>query len=134
MTRYILAVALAGLFGVASAGDFAEPVIIGVTSTMTVTGISISSSVPTDVVISTNPLYRQVCVQNLDWGAFIACGESVNVSTLTANSLMGVYLTTATAASLGQTPPCFEVVPGKRFYCESGNKTAPSPAVLIRKR
>ena len=134
MTRYILAVALAGLFGIAHAGDFAEPVIIGVTSTMTVSGISIATQTATSVVISTAPLYRQVCVQNLDWSNFIACGENPSVSTLTASGLMGVYLTTATAASLVNTPPCFEVVPGKNFYCLSASHFAPSPAVIIRKR
>jgi hypothetical protein len=125
---------LLALVGAAHAGDFAEPMILGVTSTMTVSGVSISSSVPTDVVISTGPLYRQVCVQNLDTAAFIACGENIAVSTQAASALMGVYLTTATASTLADPPLCFEVVPGKRFYCESANAAAASRAVIIRKR
>ena len=133
MTRYILAVALAGLFGVARAGDFAEPVIIGVTSTITVTGIAISSSVPTDVVISTNPLYRQVCVQNLDTSNYIACGETVSVSTQPASAFAGVQIAKG-AAAVPIAPYCFELVPGKRFYCASGSTSASTNAVIIRKR
>ena len=118
----------------AHSGDFAQPMIIGVTSTVTVQGITISSSPATDVVISTMALYRQVCVQNLDTSAFIACGDTVNVSTIQASGLMGVYLTTATATSLATYPPCFELVPGKRFWCASAESNATSRAVIIRKR
>ena len=132
MRGLIFAVAVM-LAGVAHA-DNAVTSIMGVTSTMTVSGISIATQTATSVVISTAPLYRQVCVQNLDWSNFIACGENPSVSTLTASGLMGVYLTTATAASLGNTSPCFEVVPGKNFYCLSASHSAPSPAVIIRKR
>ena len=132
MRGLIFAVAVM-LAGVAHA-DNAVTSIMGVTSTMTVSGISIATQTATSVVISTAPLYRQVCVQNLDWSNFIACGENPSVSTLTASGLMGVYLTTATAASLANPPPCFEVVPGKNFYCLSASHSAPSPAVIIRKR
>ena len=122
------------LASAAQALDFAQPVLFGVTSTMTVSAMSISNVTPTDVIVSTAPLYRQVCVQNLDTTAFLACGESISVSTQSASSLMGVYLTTATAVSYAVPSDCFEVVPGKRFYCLSASATGTSRAVIIRKR
>ena len=134
MTRFILAVALAGLVGVARAGDFAQPIIFGVTSTMTVTNIAITTQTATDVIISTRPLYRQVCIQNLDTTAFVVCAESSVISTMTTSMNMGVYLTTATAASLSVPPPCFEVVPGNRFWCQSASLTNASRVITIRKR
>lgn len=133
MTRYILAVVLLGLSAVADAGgDFAIPSIMSA-STMTVSAINISSGVATSVVISTNPLYRQVCVQNLDSVSFLSCSDNVNVSTIQANNLFGVYLPTATATTLSAVAPCFEVVPGNNFYCRSAASN-PSRAVIIRKR
>ena len=134
MTRFILAVALAGLFGVARAGDFSSPVILGVTSTMTVSNIAITTQTATDVIVSTRPLYRQVCIQNLDTTAFVTCSDSSVISTMTTSVNMGVYLTTATATSLSMPVPCFEVVPGNRFFCQSASLTAASRVITIRKR
>ena len=132
MRGLIFAVAVM-LAGVAHAGDFSEPVIFGVTSTITISGVSIATQTATDVVISTNLLYRQVCVQNLDTNAYIACGDTVNVSTTAANALAGVQIAKAPAAGPA-IPFCFELVPGKRFWCESASVTAASPASIIRKR
>ena len=122
------------LAGAAHAGDFAVPSIMAVTSTMTIATVNIATQTATDVIVSTVPLYRQVCIQNLDAGAFITCGENVNVSTLSASGLFGAYLTTATAASFNTPADCFEVVPGNRFYCHSGSVSAASRAVITRKR
>lgn len=133
MRGLIFAVAVL-LAAVSAHADNAVPSIMGVTSTMTVSAISIATQTATSVVVSTGPLYRQVCVQNLDSSAFITCGENVNVSTISANELMGVYLTTATATTLGNQPPCFEVVPGKDFFCHSGSVSAASRAIITRKR
>ncbi len=133
MRGLIFAVAVM-LAGVAHAGgDLAVPSIMGA-STMTVSMVSIATQTATSVVVSTGPLYRQVCVQNLDWNSSLSCGENVNVSTIQASGLYGIYVTTATAVTLSATPPCFEVVPGKNFYCQSSNVAAPSRAVIIRKR
>lgn len=121
------------LAGTAHALDFAQPMINGVTSTMTVSAINISSGVATSVIVSTQALYRQVCVQNLDNLSFLSCGETVNVSTIQANNLYGVYLPTATATTLANPYPCFEVVPGKDFFCRSA-ASSPSRAVITRKR
>lgn len=120
------------LLASAAHADNAVPSIMAVTSTMTVATISITSATATSVIVSTSPLYRQVCVQNLDSGSFLACGETANVSTITANSLFGIYLATNTA-TLPSIPYCFEVVPGNNFYCRSAASGA-SRAVIIRKR
>ncbi len=134
MTRFILAVALAGLAGVVRAGDFASPVILGVTSTMTIATVSIATQTPTDVIVSAVQLYRQVCIQNFDTTAFLSCSSNVNVSTLTANALMGVMIAPAATATTAAQPPCFEVVPGNRFYCLSSSVSAATRAAVIRKR
>lgn len=123
------------LAGTAGAIDFAQPVIYGVTSTVTVSAINISSGAgnATSVLVSTGPLYRQVCVQNLDYASFLSCGDSVNVSTVQASNLFGIFVATASATTLSVYPPCFEVVPGKDFFCRSAASN-PSRAVVIRKR
>ena len=131
MRGLILVVMLAG---VARAGDFAQPVIDGVTSTDTVRGIDISSAPATDIIISTAPLYRQACVQNLDTSAFLVCSENVNVSTQTASNLVGVIVPPAATASQPQTPLCFSVVPGQRWYCETSSVTGTTRAVISRGR
>ena len=132
MRGLIFAVAVM-LAGVAHALDFAQPVVLGVTSTMTVSGIAISSFTGTDVVISTGPLYRQVCVQNLDTSNYIACGDTVSVSTQPASALAGVQIAKG-AAAIPVAPFCFELVPGHRFWCTSGSTSAATNAVIIRKR
>ncbi len=131
MRGLVLAVLLAG---VAHAGDFAQPVIIGVTSTMTIVSVSIATQTPTSVIGSLKPLYRQVCIQNLDWNASLSCSESVSISTIPTSASYGLYITTASAASLSVAPPCFEVVPGNNFYCLSSSVSKASTAVVIRKR
>lgn len=122
------------LAGAAHAGDFAQPFIVGVTSTMTVSAVSITSTASFDITISTRPLYRQVCVQNQDPAGFLACSDNVNVSTLTNSGLFGVYLATNTATAPA-VPFCFEIVPGSKFFCRSSQPDpATSRAVIIRKR
>ena len=135
MRGFLMAVAvlLAAVSAHAGSGDYAVPSIQAVTSTMTVATVSIATQTATDIVISTAPLYRQACVQNMDPGAFLACSDNVNVSTIVAQGLFGVYLATNTA-SLPSLPFCFEVVPGSRFFCKSGSVSAASRAVIIRKR
>ncbi len=133
MRGFLMAVAVLLAAATAHSGDFAEPVIIGVTSTMTVSGIAISTFTGTDVVVSTSALYRQVCVQNLDTSNYIACGDTVSVSTQPANALAGVQIAKG-AAAVPVAPACFELVPGHRFWCASGSTSAATNAVIIRKR
>lgn len=104
-----------------------------VQSTSTIQGIAISSSTGTDVIISTGPLYRQICVQNLDNAAYLACSETVSVSTAASNALAGIVVSTAPTS--GQNvPSCFEVVAGNAFYCRTSNTAGSSRAVIHRKR
>lgn len=134
MTRFILAAA----FMVLAIGVHAlEPVTVtidGVSSTDTVRGVDISSQTATDIIISTNPLYRQACVQNLDTSAFLACGDSVSVSTITTNILIGVVVPPASAVTTPATPLCFSVPAGNHWYCRTSSTTGTTRAVIQRGR
>ncbi len=133
MRGLVFAVAVI-LAGSAHALETVTPTIDSVSSTITISGISITTQTATDVVISTFPLYRQVCVQNFDTSAFLACSENVSVSTLTANALAGTIIAPAATATQPATPTCFAVVAGKRFYCLSSSVTASTRAGITRGR
>lgn len=105
-----------------------------VSSTDTVRGIDITTQTATSVIVSTGPLYRQVCVQNLDTSAFLACSENVNVSTLTASNLIGVVIPPAPTAATPAQPTCMAVAAGSNYYCKSASVTAATRAVIIRGR
>jgi len=130
--------ALVILAGTFSPRAFAlEPVTVtinSVSSTMTVRGLDISSHTATSIVITTAPLYRQACVQNLSTTDWLACGDNVNVSTVTTNNLMGVIVPAAATVATATTPICFSVVAGNHFYCRTSSVTATSRAVVIRGR
>ena len=134
MTRFILA----GLVMLAVVGAHAlEPVSVvidGVSSTNTIAGVSITTQTATDIVVSTGPLYREACVQNFDTSAFLACSENVNVSTLTANALIGTIIPPAGSATTPATPLCFSIPGGTRFYCLSSSVTASTRAGITRGR
>ena len=102
-----------------------------VQSTITIQGIAVASAPATSVIVSTPMLYRQVCVQNLDSANYLACSESINVSTITTSASAGVFIATGAVPGL---PFCFEVVAGNQFYCRSSSVTGTSRAVTIRKR
>ena len=119
--------------GVSAMENNSVVTINSVQSTSTISGIAIASAPATSVVISTSMLYRQVCVQNLDWGNFLSCSESVSVSTISTSAQAGVVISTRVAGS-GMDPQCFEVVAGHQFYCRSSSITGSSRAVIIRKR
>lgn len=110
-----------------------QGVIGAILSTSTFMGLTVSSNPATDIIVSTSPLYRQVCVQNLDNGHFLACGDSVNVSSTLVPGAGGVWITTFTAA-VQNAPVCFAVVQGKSFYCRSSSITGGSPVTTIRSR
>lgn len=100
-------------------------------TSLTVRGLNITSSAgATSVVISTAPLWREVCVQNIG-GVGLFCGDSSNVtSTLTSDSV-GVNIATAAA-----TPPpvCFPLVPGQDFFCAAALQSAGTSRAVIRRR
>lgn len=134
MTRLIL---LAVLFLSAVGASALEPVTVtidSVSSTNTIRGIDISSAPATSVVISTAMLYRQVCVQNFDTTAFLACSENVNVSTQTAQNHVGTIIPPAPTATTPATPLCFSVSAGTNFYCRTSSVTGTTRAGIGRGR
>ena len=135
MPRLFIAVIL--MIAAVSGARALEPVSVtidSVSSTSTIQGISISSASATSVVVSTSPLYRQVCVQNFDTAAFLACSENVNVSTLTASGLIGAILAPASAASSPAAPMCFSIPAGTNFYCRTSSVTGTTRAGIGRGR
>lgn len=133
--RFLLAVAvlLASAVG-AQALEAVTVTIDSVSSTMTIRGIDISSAPATSIVISTAMLYRQVCVQNFDTTAFLACSENVNVSTQTAQNHVGTIIAPAAAATSPSTPVCFSVSAGTNFYCRTSSVTGTTRAGIARGR
>lgn len=120
----------------AAAAQAVTSVIATAGSTTPVRGIDISSHTPTSVIIDTNQGYKQVCVQNLDTSSYLACGESVNVSTQTAKNSIGNIIPPAGSASTPAQPTCFAVVPESDYYCLSSvtGATASTRAVITRAR
>lgn len=135
MRRFLFAVAviLASAVG-AQALEPATVTIDSVSSTNTIRGIDISSQTATSVIISTRTLYRQVCVQNFDTTAFLACSEDVNVSTQTAQNHVGTLIAPAPTASTPSTPTCFAVSAGTDFYCRTSSVTGTTRAGIGRGR
>jgi hypothetical protein len=136
MKRFILALALvAGVSVFSSALEPVTATIDTVSSTMTTAGIDISSHTPTSVIVSTRPLYRQVCVQNISTSVWLSCGENVAVSTFTTSDLIGTIIPAATSVSAPDMPVCFAVPAGNHFYCiHDGALRGPSRAVVTRGR
>lgn len=101
-------------------------------STSTIATVTIASVTTTDIVISTVPLYRQVCVQNLSQTSYLACSENVNVSSTPTDALFGVEVS---SGGVPLAPICLPVVAGQRFYCRSSGTTqAAHRAAIHRKR
>lgn len=134
MRRFIFAV----MMMVAGSGvEALEPVTVtidSVSSTNTIRGIDISSAPTTSVIVSTSVLYRQVCVQNFDTTAFLACSENVNVSTQTAQNHVGAIIAPAPTASTPNSPLCFSVSAGTNFYCRTSSITGTTRAGIARGR
>lgn len=133
--RFLLAVAvlLASAVGAAAL----EPVTVtidSVSSTNTIRGISISSATPTSVVISTSIGYRQVCIQNFDTTAFLACSELPTVSTQTAQDHVGTIIAPAPAANSPASPLCFSVSAYTNFYCRTSSVSGTTRAGVARGR
>ena len=125
------------LLALAGSARALEPVTVtidSVSSTSTARGIDISSAPTTSVIVSTSALYRQVCVQNFDTSAFLACSENVNVSTQTAQNNVGVILQPASAATSPAAPTCFSVSAGTNWYCRTSSVTSSTRAGITRGR
>lgn len=132
MTKLLFAAALLAAVR-AGAVEPATVTIEGVSSTDTIRGLSISSEPATSVIISTNMGYRQVCVQNIDGGSYLACGDSINVSTLAASNAVGVWISTFVATQANP-PVCFGVPAFKDWFCRTSNVAGSTRAVIQRKR
>lgn len=134
--RFLLAVAV--LLASAVGAQALEPVTVtidSVSSTMTIRGIDISSgSTPTNVIISTTQLYRQVCVQNLDATSYIACSESTLVSITASSNNAGAVIAPASTAGSPAAPTCFSIPAGTAFYCKSSSAAGSTRAVIARGR
>ena len=104
-----------------------------VQSTATISGMLIDTQTPTSIVVSTAPLYRQVCVQNFDTSAFLSCSEHVSVSTITSSNRIGTIIPKVTTDTSTPAPICFSVVAGNHFYCKSSG-SAPTRCSVTRKR
>lgn len=106
-------------------------VINQMSSTMTVAGVTISTTSPTSVVVSTNAAYRFVTVQNLCVGgnADLYCGEnSVVLSTQTGAAGLGYEISRGSAAVT------FTLLPGQDFFCLASARTSGCQAATIRGR
>ncbi len=135
MRRFAFAVAL--LLASATMAQALEPVTVtidSVSSTVTIRGVDISSAPTFSVIISTSFLYRQVCVQNFDTSAFLACSENVNVSSQTAQNNVGTIIAPAGSATTPAMPTCFSVVAGNNFYCRTSSVTGTTRAGITRGR
>lgn len=103
-------------------------------SSNTVVGISLSSSAATSIAGGPNNGWFNICVQNYDTSSAIFCGENPNVSTITANVLLGVGIAPAASATSLAAPMCFPVVQNSDFFCRSGSQTASTRASVYRVR
>ena len=131
------AAALSLLFLVGSSARALEPVTVtidSVSSTMTIRGIDVSSAPTTNVIISTVAAYRQICVQNFDTTAFVACSENVSVSSITSNILVGTIVAPAATATQPNAPTCFSIPAGTSFYCRTSSVTGTTRAGITRGR
>lgn len=135
MRRLIFAVAL--ILASAVGVQALEPVTVtidSVSSTNTIRGIDISSAPTTSVIVSTSLLYRQVCIQNFDTVAFLACSENVNVSSQTAQNHVGTIIAPAGSATSPAAPICFSVSAGTNFYCRTSSVSGTTRAGIARGR
>lgn len=132
--RLFLAVALILSAVGAHALEAVTVTIDSVSSTNTIRGIDISSAPTTSVIISTAQLYRQVCIQNFDTTAFLACSENVNVSSQTAQNHVGTLISPATSVTQFAAPMCFSVSAGTNFYCRTSSVSGTTRAGVARGR
>ncbi len=121
-------------FGGATRSPEAATKITVVRSSNTTSGITISSASATSVIVDTTQMFSQVCVQNFDTSAFLACSENASVSTQTANALIGTVLAPAASVTAPAMPACFGVIPGYNFYCRTSSVSGTTRAGITRVR
>lgn len=128
-TLLMLAIA-AGLSVPAMAG--VEGAMATAKSSNTVIGIDISSQTTQSVAGGVNQGWYNICIQNLDTTSALYCGENVNVSSITANALIGTVIAPAASATAAATPTCFPIVQNTDFFCRTGKTTGTTRASVYR--
>lgn len=116
---------------VALPGKFPDPAtkIIVARSSSAVSGMLIGQTA-TQVVVGSTTMTTQICVQNLDSAAVLACGESAIVTWMVSMANVGTMIYTSPGMAA---PLCLPVLAGKNFYCAS-SAAAGSRASIRRDR
>lgn len=135
MKRYALAALAAICIAVASSPAKAGTTTMATSfSSITVSGLDISSQTTTSILGGLNSGWKQACVQNLDTSNALYCGDNVAVSSITTNVLIGVIIAPALNATSPAQPTCFNVVENLDFFCRTGNVSGTSRAVIAKAR
>lgn len=137
MRRFLLVAAMIVMGSGARALESVSVTIDSVSSTMTIRGFSIvsaSATLPTSIIVSTQTLYRQTCVQNFDTTSVLVCSENVNLSTATESNMIGTMIPPAPTATTPATPTCFSISAGTNFYCKNGSASGMTRAGITRGR
>lgn len=106
-------------------------------STMTCSSLFVSSATlpgQATVIISTSPAYRSVSIQNRSSTANVYCGDSVNVSSQTANGAFNANTGWELAPGSPGGSASFYLVPGEPFYCVNDTVTSTSTITACRGR
>jgi hypothetical protein len=99
-----------------------------------VVGIDISSAPATSIVLGPNNGWQNVCLQNLDLTNALYCGDSVSVSSITTNALIGTIIPPAVDATHPAQPTCFALVAGADFFCRTGSTSGTTRAGVAKSR
>lgn len=105
----------------------ATAIVETMSSTMSVQGVSISSSVATSVVGSTGTANRFVTILNLDATANLFCGERTTITTSITSVLGGFRITPGQSVF-------FAIVPRSNFYCKNDGGSGATWASVARGR
>lgn len=130
-TLFALAISL-GLASSAHAG--ASGVITTAGRATPFTGVDIASAPATSVVGGIDQGIKNVCLQNLDTTYSIVCGDTISVSSITTNSLIGTIIAPAVSTTSVSSPTCFPIVENADFFCRTTKVTGSTRAgrVLIK--
>lgn len=124
-TLFALAISL----GLASSAHAAGMGVINTAGRGTaLTGIDISSAPAVSVVGGTDQGIKNICLQNLDTTFSIVCGDTINVSSITTNSLIGTIIAPAVSTTSVSAPTCFPIVENADFFCRTTKVTGSTRA------
>lgn len=126
MTKIIFALVL-GFAGI-SAHAAGTGVINTAPRATTLTGIDISSAPAVSVVGGIDQGIKNICLQNLDTTYSIVCGDTVNVSSITTNSLIGTIIAPSVSTTSVSSPTCFPILENGDFFCRTTKTTGSTRA------